>query len=86
MRGSSPLVALRSAPVTAMIWLRGVSVTDCAGGTEVGVLFGSGVGVPVPVPGVLGGVVMIVPVLVGVGVSVKVPVGVSVIVNDPVGV
>jgi hypothetical protein len=85
MRGSVPLDVLRSAPVTAMIWLRGVSAGDCAGGTGVGLPSGVGVGLPsgvgvgvtsasgVPVPGVAGGVVMIVPVTVGVGVSVPIP-------------
>jgi hypothetical protein len=55
MRGSTPLDALRSAPVTAMIWLRGVSAGACAGGTGVGLPGWSWV-----LPGVAGGVVLIV--------------------------
>jgi hypothetical protein len=77
---------VRSAPVTGISWLRGVSVGDWPGTSGVRLPFGSAVavGVSVPVPGVEGGVVMIVPVLVGVLVIVSVPVGVKVGVTSSV--
>jgi hypothetical protein len=89
MRGSqvdAPPLPVRSAPVTGISWLRGVSVGDWAGTSGVMLTLGSGVavGVSVPVPGVEGGVVMTVPVLVGVLVRVSVPVGVKVGVTSSV--
>jgi hypothetical protein len=82
-RGRRPFWFVKSEPVTAISWLRGVSVGDWPGG-EGSVAVGTGVSVPgvpigvdtivpvmvgVGVSGVVGGVVTIVPVLVGVGVS-----------------
>jgi hypothetical protein len=71
---------VRSAPVTGISWLRGVSVGESDGICGVGLPLGSvvTVAVTVPVPGVEGGVVITVPVLVGVLVMVSVPVGVKV--------